>query len=126
MNENEIKVMLDQIAEYQSAIDVCNLNRQAAIDAVLTDEIRAKLAEIDAEFAPSLEFAAERKAALEAEVKPAVIAHGATVKGAHLQAVYAKGRVSWATDKLEGLMIAIPQLAALRKVGEPSVSFRKV
>jgi hypothetical protein len=126
MTEDEIKVMLDQIAEYQSAIDVCNLNRQAAIDAVLTEAVKAQLAEIDAEFAPTLEFAAERKAALEAEVKPAVIAHGATVKGAHYQAVYVKGRVSWETDKLEGLMIAIPQLAALRKVGAPSCSFRKV
>ncbi|CAK0771531.1 hypothetical protein CCP3SC15_4350001 [Gammaproteobacteria bacterium] len=40
-------------------------------------------------------------------------------------AVYTKGRVSWDSKKLDGMMILVPELASARKEGEPSVSIRK-
>lgn len=126
MDEYEIKVKLDLLAEFRAAVDMANLEKQELINSVLTPEIRAKIADIEAESQLMINAAEKNAAALEADIKAAVIENGATVKGAHYQAVYAKGRVSWDNKTLEGLMIAIPQLERARKIGEPSVSLRKV
>lgn len=126
MNENEIRDALDRLAELNAAKDALALQRQALIDSILNDEIKAKLADIDAEFAPMTEAVTNQANELEGQVREAVVSHGATVKGAHLQAVYSKGRVSWDTKTLDGLMIVIPQLAQARKEGAPSVSIRRM
>jgi hypothetical protein len=118
--------MLDRLAELRAAPDAIRLQKQALIDTVLTDEIRAKLAEIEAEFAEPLQVAEASAAALEAEIKNAVIFQGATVKGSALMAVWNKPRVTWDNSKLDGLMLAFPQLAGARKEGDPSVTIRKV
>jgi hypothetical protein len=59
-------------------------------------------------------------------VKSQVLSGGATVKGTHYMAVYAKGRVSWDNKALDGYAVAHPEILILRKEGEPSVSFRAV
>lgn len=120
----EIIATLDTIAEYQAERDVLALDKQTKIDAVLTDEIKAALAEIDAEY--SGKFAAvDANIAVQTEkAKALVIQHGASVKGAYLHAVYSAGRVSWDSKKLDGMIAIIPAIADARKVGEPSVSLR--
>ena len=121
----EITKLLDKLSELYAQRDLLAMQKQEMINAVLTPEIRAKLAEIDAETAPMFEAVNANAAELEATVKATVLEHGATVKGAHLQAVYVKGRVSWDTDKLDGMAALIPQLNEARKVGQPSVAIRK-
>lgn len=128
MDEQEIKARLDKLADYQAQLDVLNMQKQELVDAVMASlppMIRQKLDDIDAEFSGKSEDASKNRAALEDEIKQAVIAHGASVKGATLHAVYVKGRVSWDTKKLEGLMMVVPQLVEARKEGDPSVSLRK-
>ena len=49
-----------------------------------------------------------------------------TYKGKAYMAVWNKGRESWDTSKLAGYAVAHPELLALKSVGEPSVSFRKI
>ncbi len=115
---------LDRLAGLRAAPDAIRLKKQALIDTILTAEIQSKLAEIDADFAYPLLAAQQAAADLEEEIKAEVIATGATIKGAHLMAVYAKGRVSWSSQKLEGMMSLIPQLKDARKEGYPTVSFR--
>jgi len=124
MNEVEIKQKLDQLAEFQSARDVAMLEKQALLDEIYTAEIKARMAEIEAEFAGKTETVNENIAALEAEIKQAIIVHGASVKGSFLHAVFAKGRVSWDTKSLDGYATAHPELLSFRKEGEPSVSIR--
>lgn len=121
-----IESKLNRLAELQAAPDAIRLQKQALIDGILTAEIRAKLAEIDAEFAPQLQAAEEAAANLEAEIRAEVVVGGVTVKGSHLMAVWNKGRVSWDGKKLDGMLAIIPQLAAARKEGEPTVSIRRV
>ena len=121
-----IQEMLDQLAELQAQLEVIRLSKHAAIDTVITPEIKARLDEIDAEFDPqndSIEVAID---ALTTNIKAEVITTGASVKGAHLQAVYTKGRVSWDTKIIEGLAVVFPDLEKARKIGDPSVSIRKV
>jgi hypothetical protein len=118
--------MLDQLAEYRAEQDAIALRKQELIDAVLTAEIKARLAEIDAEFQEQVNGASANISALEAQIKAAVLTAGATVKGQHLMAVWSKGRVSWDTKMLDGMVKLIPQIGEARKEGDPSVSIRKV
>lgn len=124
MTENEIKLKLDQLAEFQSQRDVAMLEKQRLLDEVYSDEIKQRMYEIEAEFSGKTEAVDENILALEAEIKQAIITHGASVKGSVFHAVFAKGRVSWDTKSLEGYATAHPELLTFRKEGEPSVSIR--
>lgn len=120
-----IEIMLDNLAELLSQIDATRLHYQELKDAVLTAEQKQQLADIDAELATAIQPAHVMSAILEADIKTEVIKHGASVKGAHMQAVWLKPRVSWDTKALDGYSAAHPELLAFRKEGEPSVSIRK-
>ncbi len=122
----DIKSKLDQLADLRAAPDAIRLQKQALLDTILTPEIKQAIAEIDAEFAPKLNAAEEQAAALEAEIKADILAHGATVKGAAMMAVWNKGRVSWDAKLLEGMMALIPQIAQARSEGQPTVTIRRV
>ena len=126
MENNEIIQMLDKLADFQAHRDVLALQKQELINTVLTPEIKAKLAEIDVEFGSQLEGVNINIAELEQKVKAAVIETGGTVKGQFLMAVWAKGRVSWDTTALAGFAAAHPEILQFRRIGEPSVSLRKV
>lgn len=119
---------LDRIAELRAFEDVLKLEKQALIDQVITPEIKAKIAEIEAEFAPKIETAELEVDALEAEIKAEVLAEGKSVKGASLMAVFNKGRAGgWDSGALEGMAKFIPQILTAKKPdGEPTVSFRAV
>jgi len=121
-----IEQKLEQLAEYQAQMQLAEIDKQTLIDAVLTPEIKQKLADIDAEFSDKHDAVMENIANLTDEIKKEVVSHGATVKSAHLMAVYSKGRISWDTKILDGLAIVFPKLNEARKEGEPSVSIRKV
>ena len=121
-----INEKLDELAELYAQRDLSLMDKQRLIDAVLTEEIKSKIAEIEAEFSGKNEAVSEKIALLETEVKDLVKQNGASVKGQFLHAVFAKGRVTWDSKQLDGLMIAIPELAQARKEGDPSVSLRKV
>jgi len=92
----------------------------------IPEEVRQILAEIDEEFAFKMDTNAALISDLEAAVKQAVITSGKPVKGAAWQVIYSKPRVTWDTDKLDGLAMLLPQLDEARKVGQPSASIKKV
>lgn len=117
---------LNELAELYAQRDISTMEKQRLIDAIMTDEIKAKIAEVEAEYSGKSEAVTEKIAALESEVKELVKENGASVKGQFIHAVFTKGRVTWDSKQLDGLMIAIPQLAQARKEGEPSVSLRKI
>jgi len=119
-----IQAALDRLAEYQAQAAALRLRKQELIDGILTSEIRKHIADIEAEFLPSEQECSQRMSETEAEVRTAVLAHGGSVKGAHLQAVWMKGRVSWDTKAIDGYAMNHPELFTFRKEGEPSVSIR--
>lgn len=123
---NNAKEILEQLTELYAQRDLLNIDHAQARDNAIPEEVEAALADIDAEFAPKQDAIAAKISSLEEQAKTAVLAEGETVKGGALQAVYAKGRVTWDGKKLDGMMSLIPQLEDARKVGEPSVSIRKV
>ena len=117
---------LDRLAEFQAQKDLLAIDKQALIDEILTAEIKAKLAEIDAEFAGRAEAVDANIAELESEIKEEVLKHGATVRSEYLLAVWSKGRVSWDDHALSSYAHSHPELLSFRKQGEPSISIRKV
>lgn len=117
---------LNALVELMAERDALELHRQELIDAVYTAEIKAKIADINAELSEPAQAVGDKIAALEAEIKTDVLAAGETAKGSHMMAVYTKGRVTWDGKKLDGMMSLIPALKDARKEGDPSVSFRKV
>ena len=130
---NLIIARLDQLAEYQAQWDVLALDQQALIDGILTPEIKARIREIEARFAPHLEAVSTAQATLEAEIKADVLRRAAeeeikdkSVKGAWLHAVWSKGRVSWDTRGLDGYAKAHPEIETFRQEGLPSVSIRRL
>ena len=121
-----IEQKLDQLAEMYAQRDLATMDKQKLIDELYTPELKKQIADIEAEFSAKTDAVNENIATLEAEVKEEVKQHGSSVKGKFLNAVFTKGRVTWETKGLEGLMVAVPQLAQFRKEGDPSVSLRKV
>lgn len=121
---NVIKTKLEQLKEMDAHREAIRLDKEAAISLILTDEIKAKLADVDAEFDLLTDALNETAKVLESEIKTAVLSHGATVKGVYM-AVYSRGRVNWNTKALAGYAVAHPEIEKFKKVGNPSVSIRK-
>jgi len=117
---------LDRLANMQAERDVLAMTKQQLVDAIIALEIKAQIAEVEAEFAPKLETVDAKIEAQTSIVKRLVLEIGDSVKGAFLHAVFAKGRVSWDTKALDGYAVAHPEIVAMRKVGDPSVSIRNI
>ena len=120
-----IEQKLAQLDEFFAQAEVLRIDYDAKRKAILAT-VQAELDALDAEYSPMKDAVLENITRLEGEIKTDVIQHGETVKGARFTAVYVKGRVTWDTKKLDGMMSLIPQLADARKQGEPSVTIRKV
>ena len=120
-----IEDKLNKLVNYRAQVDVLNLQKQDEINRILTPEIKNAIADIEMEFDSKTEGAKDNIATLEKEIKEAVINHGSTVKSEFLMAVYNKGRVSWDGKGLAGFAAAHPEIEAFKKIGKPSVSFRK-
>lgn len=121
---DEIINLLDQLADIESQIDVLNIERAMARKAAIPAEVQAELDAIDAEFETQKSAAEANIVDLRVRLDPLVIAHGASVKGKRMQAVFTKGRITWDAKALDGYAINHPELFAFRAEGEPSVRLR--
>ncbi len=123
---DDIRSKLDQLANFQAEKEVLQLEKKELIDQILTPEIRARIAEIEAEFEPRLEVVDLKIAALEEEIKQDVLQNGASVRGSFLRAVWNKGRVTWDTKGMDDYSIGHPEILTFRKQGQPYVSITQV
>ena len=115
---------LNEYSDNLAGIDVLNSNKQELIDSVLTPEIKEKLAEIDAEFAPKIDELNTRNQALIDTIKGEVLAAKETLSGKYHQAVYSPGKKSWDDNKLMGYAAAHPEIKEFRSIGKPSVAIK--
>ena len=122
--EEQIQYKLDELADYKAQVDALEFQKQDAINQVLTPEIRAEVADIEAEFSNKAEAANLNIAALTIAIKQMVLEYGGTVKGEFFMAVRNKGRVTWDTKKLAGYAAAHPEIEAFKKTGNPTVTIR--
>lgn len=122
--DTETTTLLNTLTELYSARDLLMIQKREAIEAATPAEVKQAIADIEAESADKEAAITEKIAALETEVKAAVLEGGETVNGAYLQAVYIKGRTSWVSEVLEGMMALIPEIGQARRFGAPSVQIR--
>lgn len=120
----QIKAMLDALAEMTAQRDLLDNDKQVLIDGVLTPEIRQQVADIEAEFKDRAADITTNIAQLEAAIKERVVNAGASVRGSYLQAVWSKPRITWDTRALDGYAAGHPEIAQFRKEGQASVSIR--
>ena len=125
MSEN-IADKLDRLANFMAERDVLNLQKNELIDQVLTPEIKARLAEIESEFAGKVETVDVNITSLEEEIRQEVLRRGASVKGTFMRVIWHKGRVSWDTKSLDAYAEMHPEITDFRKQGEPYVSIVKI
>lgn len=123
---NDTADKLERLANLYSQRDLLPLHKKEAISQALPPEFLKSLEDIEAEFSGTEQAVCDNIAALEAEIKADVIAEGSTIKGNIFMAVWNKGRVSWDSKLLDGFLMAHPELEKARKVGEPSVTLRRV
>lgn len=121
----DITEKLDRLADMQSQRDVLDLHYQDLRNSLISPELAEQLNDIEFEKNEALIAVDRGIASLTEEIKADVLKAGKTVKGAHLQAVWNKPRVSWDSRLLDGLAIALPQITAARREGEPSVTLRR-
>lgn len=119
----QIKQLLDELAEQQAALDLLALKRRDA-EATVLATVKPELDAIAAEFGPMEAEATRRLEQMAEHVKAAVLSYGQTVRGTRLTAVFMSGRVSWDTKALEGYALHVPELLKFKKVGEASVTLR--
>lgn len=123
MNAKEI---LDQLTDAYAHLDVLKMDHAQECVDTIPPEIRERLAGVASKYEPLISAVQEQIEQLEEQAKLAVLEAGETVKGGALQAVWVKGRVTWDTKKLDGLTILLPELNQARKVGDPTVTIRKI
>jgi hypothetical protein len=116
---------LEQLAGLYAERDGLDSQKQNLIDQVLLPEVKARLNDIEAEFAQKAQAAAQNIEALEAEIKAETLTHGESVRAAGIQAVWNKGRQSWDSKGLSGYGESHPEILQFRKEGEPSVTIRR-
>jgi len=121
----DTQTLLNNLTDLYSALDMLKLQKQELIDNAMPPEVRQAIADINAEFAEQSDTVQEKINLLQDQIKAAVLDCGETVTGDYLQAVYTKGRTSWDSKKLEGLMIVLPDLAGARTIGQPSITIRR-
>ena len=114
MTKQEIEKLLSDYSNTMAALDIVALEKQAAIEKVLTPEIKMELADIDAEFDEMSEGANARLTELKDQLNTAVKYHGSTVKGESHQAVFSN-RASWDTKGLNGYAVANPEVLKFQK-----------
>ena len=121
---DQIIKKIAQLSELDAQRELIRLDKQKAINTVLTDEVKAQLSAIDVEFDQMTQAVNDTVGVIETDIKLGVLAHGATVKGVYT-AVYGKGRITWDTKALGGYAAAHPEIEQFKKTGSPSVSIRR-
>ena len=117
---------LNQLFEYHAQKTILDMDKQTLIDAVYTPEIKKAVSDIEYEFKEKSSAVDDNISKLTEEIKTDVLTAGQSVKGDNMMAVWSKGRISWDTKALDGVIAVHPELAKFRKEGDPSVSIRKI
>ena len=122
----ETKQLIDDYSKLFLAIKDLQDQKDVLKSNVLTEEQVATINQIEEDFEGQLRPLIQELKRLEDNLKAITIAKGETQRGTMHMFTYSKPRVTWDSKGLEGYMVAHPEVKAFRKVGDPSVSVRKI
>jgi len=124
--ESTVELQLDRLAELRDQLAAADSDRRNKLNALLDLKVAARVQSIEDEHNKAIETLAAQATQIEAEIKQSVLARGQSVKGSVLHAIWMKGRVTWDGSGLDGFAVAHPEMGQFRRVGDPSVSIRKI
>lgn len=125
MEKSDIENMLIQLIHLRGERLQYVSGYEAMRQRIIPPEVKKELEELNEEEKTTLLPLDARISALEEEIKTAVLMLGESVivKGV-AQAIYNHGRITWDTEGLEGLAVAIPELLRFKRVGRPYVAIK--
>lgn len=121
----QIESLLQSYAETLADNEATRAEMNGQIESATPPEVRAAIASIKEEFEMILVNDDNALSELQAQIKRLTIEHAKSVKAHGYHAVYSAGRVTWDSKALDGYALAHPEIVAMRKTGEASVSIRK-
>ncbi len=116
---------LDELSEVKTAAEVTRQDYEARRAEILM-AVQAELEALEVEYQPLFESVEARVKTLDSEIRADMLQYGASVKGAHLHAIFSRGRVSWDTEQLDQYALKHPEIVQFRKQGEPIISLRTI
>ncbi|MBE3101254.1 MAG: hypothetical protein IMZ47_03175 [Firmicutes bacterium] len=121
---SEVVVDLDRLSSFRGLIESFQQELVEVIEQAFqaSPDLDARREEIKA----ALKSLGDSSLELTTKLSEQVLRVQESVKGEKLQAVFVKGKTTWDTTALGGYVLAHPELAALKKVGKPSVAIREV
>jgi len=124
--EVNITQLLEGLSALKDELVARELGCREMREAAVPDEVKARLAVIDAHAETILTPLRDAIAAQELAVREAVVAYGKSVRGGGLQAVFSAPRITWDNKGLSGYAVAHPEITAFQRIGAPSVSIRTI
>jgi len=115
----DAKDLLNEYSKNLDTIASLEIEKQAVIDRIMTPELKAKIAAIEAAFANSVEDLNQRNQVLIDTVKGEVLSTSKSISGDYHVVKFFKGRVTWDTVHLEGYAAAHPEINLFRNEGKP-------
>ncbi len=122
----DIERRLEALTKMQALYKETQTDYQTAQFAAIPPEVQAALDAVKSEYMPMLASMETDIAAVEQEIKAAVVARGSTVTAGGLMAQYTHGRVTYDAKRLDGLALVVPQINECKKVGDPFVVLKPV
>jgi len=126
MTEQAALELLNQLAYHQHKLDALTEEKETKVRGLIPIEVLEEQERIAAGYIAGMINESNIIADLRSTVELAVIREGHTVNGDMLMAVYNKGRETWDGKLLSGFALAHPEIEAARKVGNPTISIRKI
>jgi hypothetical protein len=116
--------MLDDLATLRETLRSVEASMQNTIESLIPLDIQRSIENVRGGYGVEIATLTHDIAAIEADIRNAVILDGMTARGQQLMAVFNAGRVSWDDKGLAGYAMAHPEITTFRKVGAPSVTIR--
>jgi hypothetical protein len=124
-NTGDIERMLDSLAKKQARLERLENEKNEAVRELIPPKVRKQIDAVEREHKAAAGEVDAAAKLLDAEIRKAVVAVGATIKGAVLTAVFVAPKEKWNADMLRGMAAEHEFIRAAVTVGEASVQIRK-
>lgn len=119
--KEELELLVEGLYTQTQNIQMLQSKKQLLLDSLLTDEQKRMIDEIGAEFDPVLMEMQANLKNMEGVIRSKVVELEESVITEHVKAVYAGGKTSWDSKKLEGYAAVNPEVLQFRSIGNPYV-----
>jgi len=114
----EIRDKINRLAEWQARKDLLDLDKQAQLKQIIPADIAQLIADLEFEYKAMLDALQANIEELTEEIRQAVLQHGESIRGDHIDVLFVPGKLTWDTNRLLDLMQKYPELIECYKQGK--------